>query len=213
MSSLIGILSLLFALAATSYALSCTLCSSDTTTSCTGSSVSCSPGQSCGSVYSDSRAGVVSATNFVRSCIPSSQCDFTGSMTVQYVYMRMAISCCSTDNCVPKVPSLPKMNLTNNGLVCRSCISDKSDWCYTSDTMKCTGAEHMCMLQRTKAGSIKAAMRGCATKSICDLGKWTENTGGVSAEVKFICTSGGITVHKVLLTPAIVCLLLLNFFF
>ncbi|XP_077116221.1 phospholipase A2 inhibitor and Ly6/PLAUR domain-containing protein-like isoform X2 [Ranitomeya variabilis] len=212
MSSLIGILILLSALAATSDALSCTHCMSDTT-SCTGSSVSCSSGQLCGTVYSDSRAGSLSSTSFIRSCTPSSQCNFTGSMTIQNGYMRMAISCCNTDNCNSNVPSLPKMNMTKNGLVCRSCISGDSDWCYTSETMQCTGVEHMCLLQRTKAGSIKTAIRGCATKSICDLGKWTEYIGSTAAEVKFTCTSGGISVHKVLLTPAIVCLLLMNFFF
>ncbi|XP_073511829.1 phospholipase A2 inhibitor 25 kDa subunit-like [Phyllobates terribilis] len=212
MSSLTVILSLLSTLAATSYALRCTQCTSDTTT-CTGSSVTCPSGSSCGTIYSESRAGILMYTNLVRSCTLISQCNLIGSMTIQDGYMRMAISCCNSDDCTPNVPSLPKLNSTENGLVCRSCLSSDSTWCYTSDTMKCKGVEHMCLLQTTKLGSFSTAIRGCATKSICDLGKWTENVGGALADVKFTCTSGGISVHQVILTPAIICLLLLNLFF
>ncbi|CAJ0933851.1 unnamed protein product [Ranitomeya imitator] len=60
---------------------------------------------------------------------------------------------------------------------------------------------------------VSTAMRGCATKSICDLGNQYQNIGNVVTEVKIFCTDGGLSVHKVLLTPVIVCLLLLKMFF
>ncbi|CAJ0933853.1 unnamed protein product [Ranitomeya imitator] len=45
---------------------------------------------------------------------------------------------------------VPSRNSTQNGLVCRTCTSPDSTWCYTSDTMQCTGDEDMCILQTTK---------------------------------------------------------------
>ncbi|KAM3921581.1 phospholipase A2 inhibitor and Ly6/PLAUR domain-containing protein-like [Leptodactylus fuscus] len=154
------------------------------------------------------------SVSLTKGCTVSSQCNFNGSMSMLLGNLRMVISCCSTDNCVPSIPALPPTNSSRNGLVCRSCVSADSSWCYTSDTMRCTGEENKCLLQTTKvAGILSTAIRGCATKSLCDLGSQSQIIEGVSTDVKFICTSGGLSVHKVVLTPAIVCLLLLKTFF
>ncbi|XP_056399866.1 uncharacterized protein LOC130294278 [Hyla sarda] len=211
MISLTGILSLLSALAATSYALSCTQCVSITSSSCSGSSVTCPSGEQCGSVYTETMAGGMTTTSIVRSCVPSSECNFKGGIGFQHGKINMVSSCCNTDNCNPTMPSFPTQRSNPNGVVCRSCISADSTWCYTPDTIQCTGDQNMCLLQTSKmsgSASSSTALRGCATKSICDLGSKSQSIGGLSVEAKYICTSGGISVRTVVLTPAIVCLLL-----
>ncbi|KAM3922410.1 phospholipase A2 inhibitor and Ly6/PLAUR domain-containing protein-like [Leptodactylus fuscus] len=215
MISVFGILTFLSALTATSYALSCTECLSASST-CSGISVPCPTGYVCGSAYTETNTAGVKTEVLVRQCVPSKECNFKGSMGIPIGHIRMVTSCCYTDGCTPNLPASSPTSSNPNGLVCRSCISADSNWCYTSDTMQCTGDENMCLLQTTKTSgpiSSSTAIRGCATKSICDLGSKSETVGGLSSSVKFICTSGGLSVHKVVLTPAIVCLLLLKFFF
>ncbi|XP_040277131.1 phospholipase A2 inhibitor 25 kDa subunit-like isoform X4 [Bufo bufo] len=215
MSSLFGILCLLSALAATSYALSCTHCNSEEAT-CSGPSMICPADNQCGTAYTETSAGGMKSITLVRSCTPSSQCGYKGTVSIEGAQIRMGTSCCRTDNCTPNLPSLPTISSNPNGLVCRTCASADSTWCYTSDTIQCTGDQNMCLLQTTHVSglvSLSTAIRGCATKSICDLVSHSTSEGGVTSEVKFICTSGGLSVHTIVLTPAIVCLLLLKLFF
>ncbi|XP_075695164.1 phospholipase A2 inhibitor and Ly6/PLAUR domain-containing protein-like isoform X2 [Rhinoderma darwinii] len=158
----------------------------------------------------------VTTQTLIRACITTSQCDFTGSIGIQQGQIRMVTACCNTDLCTPTIPTLPTTSVIPNGQVCRSCISVDSDWCYTSDTLECAGGENMCLLQTTKitgSVSLSTAIRGCATMSVCDIGVQSQTIGGISTNVKFICTNGGISVRKVVLTPTIACLLLLKFFF
>ncbi|XP_073511830.1 phospholipase A2 inhibitor and Ly6/PLAUR domain-containing protein-like [Phyllobates terribilis] len=214
MTSLIGILSLFSALAAISNALTCTQCVS-TSASCSGSSVTCPSGSTCGSSYTETVVGGATQVSFIRSCIPPAECNYNGSLSIPQGYVRMGISCCNSDDCTPTTPSLPARSSTLNGQVCRTCISADSTWCYTSDTVQCTGDENMCLLQTTKitgSQSVSTALRGCSTKSICDLGSQSQTVSGMSLKVKFICTSGGRSVHTFVLTPAILCLLLKLFY-
>ncbi|XP_040277156.1 phospholipase A2 inhibitor and Ly6/PLAUR domain-containing protein-like [Bufo bufo] len=215
MSSLIGILSLLSALVATSYALSCTQCMSNEAT-CSGTSTTCPSGNQCGSTYTETTIAGAKSISLTRSCALSSQCGINGSVGLQQGHIRMSTSCCNTDNCAPDPPTYPTTSSTPNGLVCRSCISAVSTSCNTNDTVQCTGDENMCLLMTTKvSGSVSAstAIRGCASKTICDIGSLSASAGGVTSDVKFICTSGGLSVHNIVLAPAIVCLLLLKLFF
>ncbi|XP_044130978.1 phospholipase A2 inhibitor and Ly6/PLAUR domain-containing protein-like [Bufo gargarizans] len=206
MSSLIGILSLLSALAATSYALSCTQCISSGAT-CSGPSITCPSGNQCGSAYTETTIVGAKSMSLTRSCAPSSQCGLKGSVGIQQGHMRMSTSCCNTDNCTPGPPTFPTTSSTPNGLVCRSCISADSTSCNTDDTVQCTGDQNRCLLMTTQvsgSASASAAIRGCATKSICDIGSQSVSAGGVTTDVKFICTSGGLSVHNIVLAPAIV---------
>ncbi|XP_066462635.1 phospholipase A2 inhibitor 25 kDa subunit-like [Eleutherodactylus coqui] len=149
----------------------------------------------------------------MRGCVPSSQCNFSGTMSKTQGRIAVGISCCSSDDCTPTLPTVPTKSSIPNGVICQTCISNQSTWCYTSDTIQCTADENMCLLQTTEiTGLFSGAMRGCATKSICDLGSQSYNTGELTIEVTFTCTSGGISAHKVVLTPAILCLLLLKLF-
>ncbi|XP_066428753.1 uncharacterized protein [Eleutherodactylus coqui] len=164
MISLIGFLSL-SALTATSSAISCRTCISMSST-CSGSSITCPDGFMCGSVYTQVLHEGERTEHLIRTCAPSSECNFTGTMSIPQERIALGISCCSTDNCTPTLPT----------------------------------------------GSASGAMRGCATKSFCDLGSQFYTAGGSTIKYTYTCTSGGISAHKVVLTPAIVCLLVLKLF-
>ncbi|XP_071969516.1 uncharacterized protein [Engystomops pustulosus] len=293
---MILILSLISALVARSWALSCTQCSSTNTVSCTGSDVTCPSDKSCGSSFTDSNfassteiheeqesiftkpkvkagnrsmvvmykllartlklppisldqhdevitlghpdieeglgvetlrlkslgggdqecnfRGGTNIKSVIRTCVLTSECNFTGTLRLKEGHIQLATSCCDKDRCIPNEPKFPAVSTKVNGLVCRSCSSLSSNWCYTSDTVQCTGNEDRCLLQATEIkGSVSTSFRGCATKSLCDLGSQTQTIEGVTTKVKFVCTDGGISVHTAVLAPAIVCLLLLNFLF
>ncbi|XP_056398160.1 phospholipase A2 inhibitor 25 kDa subunit-like [Hyla sarda] len=216
MISLTGILSLLSALAATSYALSCTVCQSLTSSSCSGVSVTCPSGEQCGSSYTETIFDGVNTKVFVRRCMSISECRFIGTVSLNKVQTKKVHSCCNTDDCTPSIASFPAKSSEPNELICPSCVSITSASCSSSETVQCRGDETECLLQATTVTGLQSgssALRGCATKSICDLGSQSQSADGVTTEVKFICTSGGISVRTVVLTPAIVCLLLLKWFF
>ncbi|XP_071969194.1 uncharacterized protein [Engystomops pustulosus] len=212
MTSPILTLSLLSALTVTSSALLCTQCVSDSPSPCSGPSVSCPPGYECGSTHTRTNVAASETNAVARVCALPSECNVTGIIATPLGKTRVATSCCNTDNCVPPIPQFPEINNTQNGLVCRYCVTIDSDWCYTSETVQCAGKEDRCLLQRMKQGGLKNALRGCSTKSVCDLGGQTTTDGVTTTEVKFICTDAGISVHKVVLTPAIVSLLLMKIF-
>ncbi|XP_077312656.1 phospholipase A2 inhibitor and Ly6/PLAUR domain-containing protein-like [Lithobates pipiens] len=210
MTSLLQFLCVLSALVASGYALSCTECVSPLD-SCTGPSVTCPSGSVCGAVYTQSWAfGILASKSYVMSCTPQNQCDKSGSMSLPHgVRMKIGISCCETDGCTPTFPSLPRDSSRYNGVTCQSCMSADSTWCSTSDTMQCTGEENTCLLQTTKLSGSKelaTAMRGCATKSICDLASYS----GSAMEVKFVCTSGSTGLQRGFYLPAVICIFFLK---
>uniref|UniRef100_A0A8C5QS38 UPAR/Ly6 domain-containing protein n=1 Tax=Leptobrachium leishanense TaxID=445787 RepID=A0A8C5QS38_9ANUR len=176
-------------------ALSCIRCVTLGMTSCDGPSISCPSDNVCGASYTVTTAGgSVVSKNYVRGCVPKNQCNLQGSISVINNAMnRIGASCCNTDNCTPDLPTLPAVSTRFNGLVCRTCVSTYSGWCYTDDTMQCTGNENMCLLQTTSitgAVSMRIVLRGCATKSLCDLSRQTEQTADRKVDMRFTCTSG-----------------------
>ncbi|KAG8550136.1 hypothetical protein GDO81_028167 [Engystomops pustulosus] len=240
MKSFYGFLSLFSTLIATSSALSCTQCASPGSSSCSGSDTTCVADNQCGSLYiKDIQLGGDISEAFVRTCVLPSNCGFQGSITNGQRSLRAAISCCNnTDSCVPTTPSLPEVGTTPNGAVCPSCISIGALQCSSSDTYSCKGNENMCILGTAQIPGLyvaSMAVRGCGTKSFCDLGK--QYLPSLSLDFNFQCSSskpttvgttmgttmgrtiqattngGNHGTHKVLLTSATVCLLLLRFFF
>uniref|UniRef100_A0A8C5QXT2 UPAR/Ly6 domain-containing protein n=1 Tax=Leptobrachium leishanense TaxID=445787 RepID=A0A8C5QXT2_9ANUR len=195
-------------------ALSCIQCVSPRNPSCDGLSVSCLLDNVCGASYTVTTSDFSVVTgNYMRGCVTKNQCNLQGSISViNNVMNRIGVSCCNTDNCNPSFPTLPAVNTTFNELVCRTCISADSDWCYTKDTVHCTGDENMCLLQTTSitgAVSMNTALRGCATKSLCDLGQQTAENAGQKVDVRFICTSGTAGLYSGL-TLSLVAILLTN---
>ncbi|KAG9465416.1 hypothetical protein GDO78_018373 [Eleutherodactylus coqui] len=209
MTSLIGILSLVSTLTATSSALSCTKCESETST-CSGDRITCPSETMCGTAYLQGLVEGIRIQKLHRGCQPLSECGISGTISIKEGRFGIGSSCCSTDDCTPTLPTFPTKSSNPNGVICPSCAPAQSTSCDASDTVQCTGDENMCFLQTTEG--LASAMRGCATKSFCDLSRQFYNNGGSSSNVKMICTNGGISAHKVVLTPAILCLLLLKLF-
>ncbi|XP_066465377.1 phospholipase A2 inhibitor and Ly6/PLAUR domain-containing protein-like [Eleutherodactylus coqui] len=190
-------------------ALWCTECTSRSS-ECTGNNITCPNGTVCGSTYIKRfRVAENKTTEYLtRNCIDETKCSFNGTVTSRNDHIETGVSCCDTDNCTAPLPTFSNSFQPNN-VTCRSCVSEKSTWCYTSDTIACKGDENMCLLLTTQTGSASEALRGCATKSICDLSSQS-NIMGSSMKLTFKCTNGGIRLHKVVLSPTIVCLLLLK---
>ncbi|KAG8433725.1 hypothetical protein GDO86_012180 [Hymenochirus boettgeri] len=143
--------------------------------------------------------GSILTQTYITSCAPRSQCSGSGSVGIPNGRIKRGVSCCYTDNCTPPRPTLPGDSSQLNGIVCRTCTSADSLWCYTSDTIQCTGNEDKCLLQTTQiSGTLnsKVAIRGCATKSICDLGSSSVDVPNLKMDLTFKCTSGGFGVHQ-----------------
>ncbi|KAM3921584.1 uncharacterized protein RB166_010994 [Leptodactylus fuscus] len=155
MRSLFGFLICFSALTATSDALSCTECISDTSPSCTGSSVTCASGSTCASLYSETVIGSSISPIFIRSCLNTSNCGFMGSMSNRQGRIWASMTCCNTDNCTPTIPTIPVVSTIPNGVICPSCMSNDPSACSSSDTVTCTGDEDTCVLEKTKITGTK----------------------------------------------------------
>uniref|UniRef100_A0A8C5PIA8 UPAR/Ly6 domain-containing protein n=1 Tax=Leptobrachium leishanense TaxID=445787 RepID=A0A8C5PIA8_9ANUR len=156
-------------------ALSCIQCVSFGNRSCDGLSVSCRLDNVCGASYTVTTSGFsVVSRIYMRVCVPKNQCNLQVSLSVINVMSRFGGSCCNTDNCTPDLPTLPAVNTTFNGLVCRTCVSADSDWCYTKDTVQCTGNENMCLLQTTSIllGRVLYLVGLCAPRVCHVQGLW-----------------------------------------
>uniref|UniRef100_A0A8C5QQL8 Sodefrin-like factor n=1 Tax=Leptobrachium leishanense TaxID=445787 RepID=A0A8C5QQL8_9ANUR len=146
-SSLLGLLYVLLAMLTTVHSLVCEICLSTDVTWCTGSSVICPFGQVCGSQFSTTTIGEETHTTFVRSCVQPAECFLKGSVTFNKGSMKMCTSCCNTNNCFATLPDFPEDSTEANGVICRTCATLASTWCYTSDIMHCTGLETKCLRQ------------------------------------------------------------------
>ncbi|XP_075046993.1 phospholipase A2 inhibitor and Ly6/PLAUR domain-containing protein-like [Mixophyes fleayi] len=189
------------------YSLKCISCQSYSSTSCTGTTtVECPAGNACGYVYAEASEGGLKTRVLIRSCIIENQCNTSGSITYYSGKSKTATSCCSTDNCAPLPLKIPADSTEKNKLVCRSCLKANANWCYTSDTMECTGDETKCILQTSKTSAGSVALRGCATKSICDQGSQSTAAG----EVKVWCTDGSSNLQHTSYISGLFALLLIK---
>ncbi|XP_073457880.1 phospholipase A2 inhibitor and Ly6/PLAUR domain-containing protein-like isoform X1 [Aquarana catesbeiana] len=201
MASLLQILGVVSALVASGYSLFCTQCVSSSD-SCSGPNITCPSGSVCGAVYTESwsQDSIVSKS-YMLSCTREDKCNTSGSFSLHNnARVKLGRSCCRTDRCTPPLPSLPENSPQSNGLTCQSCMSTDSTWCDGSDTMECLGDENMCFRQTSivSAGSTKnsTAIRGCATKSICDFGNHSSSSQGVKTVSEFACTNGSTGLQK-----------------
>uniref|UniRef100_A0A8C5WJN9 UPAR/Ly6 domain-containing protein n=1 Tax=Leptobrachium leishanense TaxID=445787 RepID=A0A8C5WJN9_9ANUR len=198
------------------HSLLCTQCEDNESFKCEGGNITCPSDFVCGTTYTVNIVGSTEASkSYTRECVLRKECDFQGGISLLAdIKILLGRSCCYTDLCIPAQPKLPAVSTRFNGLVCRTCVSTYSDWCYTDDTVHCTGNENMCLLQTTSitgAVSMTNALRGCATKSLCDLGSQTAETAGQKVDVRFICTSGTAGLYSGL-TLSLVAILITNIF-
>ncbi|XP_075047320.1 phospholipase A2 inhibitor NAI-like [Mixophyes fleayi] len=200
MRSLLGYLCVLSALTATGFSLQCKVCAGNNFGSCTGTTMTCPADNVCGGSRALTTANGITLTDiFTISCVPKNTCNTPGSISTPNINIKMGTSCCETDNCTPPSPTLPGNTFQPNGVTCRTCTSANSDWCYTEDTIQCIGNENMCLLQTNNiygSSKLSTALRGCATKSICDFGTKSSTSGGVNTKVSFSCTSGSFALRS-----------------
>ncbi|KAG8548771.1 hypothetical protein GDO81_024262 [Engystomops pustulosus] len=176
MTSLMGIISLLSALKATCDGLSCTQCESRTSTSCTGISVTCSPGYYCGSELSEIISGSGYTSIYSRRCTFQSLCDLKFSISTGHERSRSIALCCDTDYCSSTIPPMPPFNANPNGVVCASCDSIITPGCNTSETIQCNGDANICFHQFVKNGSTcENCWKRMCTRSLCDYFRHNRN--------------------------------------
>eukprot|EP00079_Xenopus_tropicalis_P031822 XP_017945593.1 PREDICTED: phospholipase A2 inhibitor subunit gamma B-like [Xenopus tropicalis] len=216
MSSTLAPIYTLLAFVATGYSLSCTKCLTQGGTTCSGPSVTCASNEVCASLaISFVTAEMNNVNMFASSCAPQNECDISGGMSFPpSTKVAFASSCCSTDKCTPAPPTLSDANQPN-GVVCPACVSMNSDPCKTGDTMKCTGNERMCYSETSTVPGMSGpvSIRGCASKSICDIAISSEasifKSLNVSSSIK--CTNGAFHPHPGFLLPAAIASALITF--
>ncbi|XP_063800039.1 phospholipase A2 inhibitor NAI-like [Pseudophryne corroboree] len=217
MTSLLGFLCVLSALTATGFSLTCKVCTGANFSSCTGETTQCAADQACGGVRTISMAfGVTVNEIYASSCVPNEQCNTNGSLSTPSSNIKIATSCCYTDNCTPSTPTLAADSSQPNDLICRTCLSADSDYCYTGDTMRCNGDENMCILQRTNIiGQTKqsVAIRGCATKSYCSIGTKSSSTANLEVKVAITCSNGAFGLRSGPFVAFIVAIVMAKDFF
>lgn len=189
---LLETLLLLSALSTAGHSLVCRSCWNLSGEPCTGPTLTCPSDNVCVAALSAVRIGNVVTPQYSITCGTRDQCDVTGSLTFNSGTVRVGTSCCSTDNCTPAYPALPSESSEKNGLTCKTCSYDKSDYCLTSETLQCTGEETKCgRTGRILSGTInlKDTIRGCATKSFCDiLGTQKGIIDGLNVDMKTYCS-------------------------
>ncbi|XP_040183160.1 G surface protein, allelic form 168-like [Rana temporaria] len=169
------------------YALSCAECMD--TTNCSGNNVTCPSGYVCATSYTESTMGDSKSTRYIRSCLPSSQCDRTGSISILDGNTKMSSSCCAFDSCSPSILPVPPVSPQPNGVTCPTCQLSTSAWCYNMQTVNCSGEETVCALYSTTIGGKASSVRGCARQSTCGSQKYSVN--GTAISYQSTCYCGG----------------------
>lgn len=194
------------------YNSSCTCGGIVTSTRCSDTNVTCAAGTVCATVRAVTTIGDASAERFTKTCSPINQCGISGIASIPKGKMQI-MTACYTNSCNLPFPEFPNEKTDANGVTCRKCISADTD-CYTSEMMPCTGDERACLLQSTDlTGRTKAstAMRGCTTKSICDLTRQDYTADGITSATKFTCTSGSVPVQSGPVTLSFISVFLLKY--
>ncbi|KAG8541818.1 hypothetical protein GDO81_028196, partial [Engystomops pustulosus] len=197
------------------FSLTCIKCINFDGAQCTGSNETCSSGSSCATALSVTTVGSTNQSTLTRGCVPTNQCNITGSLTFQGGYVRISTSCCDSDVCNATSPTLPARSTQGNGLTCRTCSTETSDYCYTGDTLQCNGNETMCgRLSTILSGDVSMtnAIRGCTTPSVCNfLGTQQTSYGNLKVVVQTYCSSGSVGLQGVFYLSTFMVLLLIKF--
>ncbi|XP_071969179.1 phospholipase A2 inhibitor NAI-like [Engystomops pustulosus] len=152
----------------------CEYCASDSLT-CEDHFKFCNQGYKCGSEFSYYNESGKISYSVNRYCMLPSNCHLVSSKSYENTKIITVNSCCDADLCTPSDSEILKIknDFPTNGLVCPTCSSRESIWCEASGTVQCRGEEDMCLSyseQEIGSTTLPSVIRGCATKSICDLG-------------------------------------------
>ncbi|KAM5132560.1 phospholipase A2 inhibitor NAI-like isoform 1-T2 [Mantella aurantiaca] len=197
MPSMFWILPVILVLVPSGSSLSCGMCGTTWNTSCTGPIMPCAAGSACLVTYTMFDAGNYPWALYTLTCGAQKMCGLSGTGSLpENGKIKMATSCCTTDNCVPPLPTLPEPSSMWNGMICPSCVNPDSIHCAASKTMQCRGNETMCFSSFSQIpGIVATSTRGCAAQSICDVfsrSKVEEGTAGIM----FACTSGNLSLKS-----------------
>ncbi|XP_048023140.1 phospholipase A2 inhibitor gamma subunit B-like [Megalobrama amblycephala] len=148
---------LLFILFTAGHSLSCYECKSVTGSCADQKLKTCPSGFSqCSSTTAVAQISYFSTKVKAKDCIPACQ---SGSLNLGYV--KSTISCCDTDEC--NVQDAPDPSNIPNGRKCYYC-----DILSCSNKLICTGDEDHCITATWIFGGRSMALKGCASKSLCD---------------------------------------------
>ncbi|CAH2318149.1 Hypothetical predicted protein [Pelobates cultripes] len=132
----------------------------------------------------------------------------------QHIYKKGTLSDPQGFVCVSSMAQVPSDSTQRVGLTCSSCTSLDSAWCHTKETIECTGDERRCIFKATTISGPKysrSAVRGCATKTLCDTGSQSQDFGnGIKVNTDVTCTSDSTDLQLNLLLLTMVSLLLAN---
>ncbi|XP_075134244.1 phospholipase A2 inhibitor and Ly6/PLAUR domain-containing protein-like [Leptodactylus fuscus] len=102
--------------------------------------------------------------------------------------------CCSSDDCNSEKMTLPPLNLTKNGLSCKSCFVEGSYECDKYEPLPCVGDQEDCFQfhgvgGRPGQGFKKYAFAGCTKKGACETGfrSLLRTEAGYPSELTFPC--------------------------
>lgn len=189
-----GFLCVLSAFTATGYSLTCKQCLGQDPSSCVGTTETCPADHACGAVRSVTKINESEMDLYFISCVALKECNSPGSISAPGRKIRRGTSCCYTSNCVPPAPQLPADDKEANGLFCGTCLTETSTDCSPDGIMECTGKEDMCLFQTTLTTGLlnsQEALRGCSTKSYCNLAKQSVKSVQMNVELTYSCTLGG----------------------
>ncbi|KAM3923131.1 uncharacterized protein RB166_012238 [Leptodactylus fuscus] len=186
------------------YLLLCTTCRGTNSSTCTGESVKCKKDETCLSSYTETTySNGTTSSELIRSCAPSTRCNINGSISAPTGRIWKFSSCCNSDNCTSPINTAPAFSSESSGVICPSCQASDTDWCYTGNTLPCTGDNNVCVLYTTMTDGRKSAVRGCASKSIC--GSQTYNINGSVITYDLNCTCGGSSSSSVCSDTNVTC--------
>ncbi|XP_071969204.1 phospholipase A2 inhibitor and Ly6/PLAUR domain-containing protein-like [Engystomops pustulosus] len=190
-------------------------CHNATSSTCNGSSVTCPSGSLCASSLLEYTIGAKTFGSYFKGCAVPAECN-AFEVSFRGIQMNMATKCCSTDDCTPSVPIVPRINNVTNGLVCPSCFNVSST-CDSPNTVECRGSEDRCLYASLEVQGIgtsaTVSSRACATQNVCDLMKYFNTKNSITRKVTYECSSDATSVRAVILPPAVTCLLLLKWLF
>ncbi|XP_072282470.1 phospholipase A2 inhibitor and Ly6/PLAUR domain-containing protein-like [Pyxicephalus adspersus] len=193
MASLLAVVCLLSGLLAPGYAISCAQCLTTTSTSCGSSALKCASNLVCISIYQSTWTKNGERKQFIRGCGRKRDCDKSGVFSIPESKYRFSATCCDTSSCTPKTPVLPDFNFNLTTKTCTYCVSSTDTDCKSEQVMNCTKNEEKCATQNSiiTAGSNKqkSSVRGCASKSYCELKEQKSESGGIKTNIVIKCSA------------------------
>ncbi|XP_060774449.1 phospholipase A2 inhibitor gamma subunit B-like [Neoarius graeffei] len=174
--------------------LDCLNCTSDSGLCNTTFSQQCPPGNSCTPLrYNYSVPGLnVKMIGEIHGCLPQAVCNQANPGVLETTYSAnvgvasgfLSISCCESDNC--NIIIIPEPDNKPNGLQCLSCKRLTDTTCTSS--ISCVGSQGHCMTEQVRFLDLaNLTIKGCASKSFCDISFQNSTLGDVHCCSRNLC--------------------------